>query len=622
MSNQDASLAQVFQLALSHHRAGRFAEAGYLYRQILSQAPEHVESLYGLGGVSLDMRRLDQAIEFFGRAAKLKPDDWNCHQSLGVALSMQGRYAEAIASYHRALSLRRDSPQLYCNLGNACICVGDNAGAIAAFRQALALQPDNPDAAANLAIALINSGELEQAMSCCRTAVERWPDLLVFHRLLGVAHRQGGELDESIASYRQALARRPDAKIHSDMLFTLHFHPDYDRRRLFEEHAAWSAFHARPLKSQIRPHGNDRSPDRKLRLGYVGFDLGDHPLGRFFLPLLENHDRERFEIFIYCDFLRPDKIAARLRARPGLVWRSTSGISDQDAAEVIRRDGIDILVDLSMHSNNSRILMFALKPAPVQATYLAYCSTTGLETMDYRLTDQYLDPPRRDDEYYSEKSVRLDCYWCYAAPEDAPPVGPLPATAKAFTTFGSLNEFTKLSPACFSLWWRLLRQIPNSRLLLHAKQGLHRQGTLERAAREGLDPARIAFVDRLPRESYFAQHNQIDIALDPFPWAGGATTCDALWMGVPVVSLAGDTAVSRGGMSILSTIGLAALVADNHDRYMQIATELATDLPRLAAMRATMRERMRNSCLMDAPAFARNIEAAYRGMWEAWCAGT
>ena len=541
--------------------------------------------------------------------------DWSSHLSQGNALAAQGRYAEAVQSYQRGLSLRRDSPQLFSSLGDALVCIGDNAQAIAAYSQALALKADDAQTVANLSIALINNGELEQAIRCCKQAASLWPDILVFYRLLGVACRQAGELDESIEWYRRALARQPDAKIHSDLLFTLHFHPGYDSRRLYEEHAAWNRLYAKPLTARNRPHENPRTSDRRLHIGYVVFDLGDHPLGRFFLPLLENYDRTRFEVFCYCDFVRPDAIAARLRAQPGVVWRTIPGMADEQVAEMIRVDRIDIAVDLSMHSNNSRILMFALKPAPVQLTYLAYCSTTGLETMDYRFTDRFLDPSTRDESCYSEKSIRLNSYWCYTAPEDAPAVGPLPASSNGYVTFGSMNEFTKISPECFSLWCRLLRELPSSQLVLHAKEGTHRQKTLERAAREGIDPNRITFVGRQPRSEYFAQYNRLDIGLDPFPWTGGATTCDALWMGVPVVSLMGETAVSRGGLSILSSIGLNDLVALDAQQYLRIATDLARDLPRLAQLRSTLRQRMQPSPLMDAKRFAADVDEAYRKMW-------
>jgi len=289
-------------------------------------------------------------------------------------------------------------------------------------------------------------------------------------------------------------------------------------------------------------------------------------------------------------------------------------------AQLIREDQIDILVDLTMHTAWNRMLLFARKPAPVQVTYLAYCSTTGLDTMDYRLTDPHLDPPGTNDAYYSEESIRLpETYWCYSADEPSPQIGPLPALNAGEVTFGCLNNFCKVSPDTLDLWIQLLRVTPKSRLILHAHEGSHRQRVWDLLDHQGIDPRRLKFVGRVPLSEYFKLYNQIDVGLDPFPCNGGTTTCDALRMGAAVVTLAGRTAVGRAGVSVLRNIGLPELIAETPQQYVQIATDLAQDLPRLAELRRTLRARMQASPLMDAPRFARNIEAAYRLMWRNWC---
>ena len=296
------------------------------------------------------------------------------------------------------------------------------------------------------------------------------------------------------------------------------------------------------------------------------------------------------------------------------------GLSDEELAAAVHQDRIDMLVDLTMHMAHNRMLVFARKPAPVQVTYLAYCGTTGLDTIDYRLTDPYLDPPGADEQFYSEQSIRLpETYWCYRPAVDSPPVGPLPALAAGRLTFGCLNNFCKVTEPTLAAWCRLLRVLPDSRLLLHAARGSHRDRVRAILAEQGVSSDRLVFVDGVPILEYLRLYEQIDVALDPFPYGGGSTTCDALWMGVPVVSLAGKTAVGRSGLSILSNIGLPELIASDVDQYVRIAAELAADLPRLAALRATLRERMQKSPLMDAPRFARNVEAAYREMWRRWC---
>jgi predicted O-linked N-acetylglucosamine transferase (SPINDLY family) len=295
-------------------------------------------------------------------------------------------------------------------------------------------------------------------------------------------------------------------------------------------------------------------------------------------------------------------------------------MSDAELTELIRQDRIDSLVDLSAHTAGNRMLVFACKPAPVQVTWLAFCGSTGLDTVDYRLTDPYLDPPGVEEPYYTEQSIRLpESYWCYRPATDTPPLVPVPAMATGQVTFGCLNNFCKVNAATLDAWGRLLAAVPQSRLLLHCRPGDHRQRVGQAVAAHGVDTARLAFVDLLPTHDYFLAYQQIDIALDPFPYGGATTSCDALWMGVPVVSLAGERAVGRAGLSILSNLGLAELVGRDVEQYVQIAAELARDLPHLTALRATLRQRMQQSPLMDAPRFARNLEAAYRTMWRRWC---
>jgi len=339
------------------------------------------------------------------------------------------------------------------------------------------------------------------------------------------------------------------------------------------------------------------------------------------LPLLANHDREQVEIFCYSGVTTPDAMTDRLRCF-GDTWRTTVGIPDDELSRLIRDDGIDILVDLSLFTAGTRITAFASKPAPVQVTYLAYCSTSGMAAMDYRFTDPYLDPSGAErDALYSESSYRLPrTYWCYSAPQEAPEIGPPPAETNGFITFGCLNNFAKVTPTMIECWGKLLLSITESRLLLHSFEGSHRERVRKQLEQLGVDPSRVDFVARLPMKEYFEQYNKIDIALDTFPFAGGTTTCDALWMAAPVVSRAGQTAVSRAGLSILSNLGMPEWVADDPEQYISIASGLARDIPRLSELRQTLRQRMLGSPLMDAAAFTRDVESAFRQMWRQWCA--
>ena len=335
---------------------------------------------------------------------------------------------------------------------------------------------------------------------------------------------------------------------------------------------------------------------------------------------MEAHDHDRFEIFCYSSVLNADGMTDLIRARTD-VWRDVPALSDEQLARAIRDDRIDILVDLTMHMSGSRLLAFAYKPAPVQVTYLAYCSTTGLDAMDYRLTDPYLDPPGENDRFYSEKCAYLpETYWCYRPSDETPEVSRLPALDAGCVTFGCLNNFSKVSQPALSAWCRLLGTLPGSRLILHAPSGSHRQRALDFFAGQGVASDRVSFSPTLPENEYLAVYQGIDVALDPFPYAGGTTTCDALWMGVPVTSLAGQTAVGRAGVSILSNVGLADLVARDVEGYVRIAAGLAGNLERLGELRATLRRRMQRSPLMDARRFAHNVETLYREFWEHWCA--
>jgi predicted O-linked N-acetylglucosamine transferase (SPINDLY family) len=333
-----------------------------------------------------------------------------------------------------------------------------------------------------------------------------------------------------------------------------------------------------------------------------------------------------------------DWLTDQLKARAD-VWRSTIDLSDERLAQLIRDDKIDVLVDLTMHMRGSRLLAFARKPAPVQVPYLAYAGTTGLEVMDYRMSDPYLDPlpiadfrlpneemgyagvvPFSREPFYSEKTARLRSYWCYQPSERAPQSGEPPAIANGHVTLGCLNNFSKVNVHVLNAWARILAQVPDSKLLLYAPQGKSRHRVEAFLSQQNVDPRRLQFVDlTLPVERYLEHYRQVDIALDPFPYPGGTTSCDALWMGVPLVTLAGRTAISRSGLSILSNMGLAELVATEVEQYIRLATELAGNAARLSDLRATLRDRMRSSPLMDPAGFAKDVEAAYRAMWRAWC---
>jgi predicted O-linked N-acetylglucosamine transferase (SPINDLY family) len=476
----------------------------------------------------------------------------------------------------------------------------------------------------NLGNMLMRWGRPEEAETRCRAAVALSPEDAEPYTNLGNALKERGELDAAIDSYRRAAELRPDlSALHSNLLLTLHYHPDYSAEDLAREHRRWAERHVAPLASRRRPHSNDRRPDRRLRIGYVSADFREHSVARFMLPILEAHDRDQVEVYAYSDVTRPDAVTRAVRSNVD-AWRNVCTANDAQVAELIRGDAIDVLVDLAAHSGRNRLLAFAEKPAPVQATYLAYCSTTGVDAIDYRLTDRFLDPPGADLSPYTERSIRLpDCYWCYAAPTAAGGGAPIDnERIPGPPTFGCLNNFAKVTPAALRLWARLLLRVTEARLLLYARPGNHRDRVLRTMRDTGVAESRIAFVDAQPFEDYLRTYREVDVALDPFPFCGGTTTCDALWMGVPVVSLTGRTAVSRAGSSLLSNAGLKDLVASTEAQYADLAAALLRDRRRLAELRRGLRPRLESSPLMDVPRFTRHLETAFRGMWREWCRGS
>jgi predicted O-linked N-acetylglucosamine transferase (SPINDLY family) len=368
----------------------------------------------------------------------------------------------------------------------------------------------------------------------------------------------------------------------------------------------------------MEARGMEREKGGRIRVGYISPDFRSHPIGRFLLPLFGHHDHGKFEIFAYSDVIKEDEVTLRLRGGAE-HWRNIVGRSDGEVAGQIRADEVDILVDLTMHMQGSRLRVFARKPAPIQVTYLAYCSTTGMAAIDYRLTDAHLDPPEIATPAYREKSIRLGTYWCYEAPGEAPGVEVVPPSVRAgHVTFGSLNNFCKVSPGCLELWMEILREAPGSEFIMHVRPGSHREELLRKFNAGGIDGGRIHFVTNLPLREYFETYGRIDIGLDPFPYTGGTTTCDALYMGVPVVTLgpAGSAAVHRSGVSLLRTAGMPELIAETGEGYVRIAGELARDAGRLAELRKGLRGRMERSRLMDAVEFARDVEGAFGKMRE------
>jgi predicted O-linked N-acetylglucosamine transferase (SPINDLY family) len=609
-------------LGNSLQKKGQLDEAIAACRRAIALNPNLARAHNSLGDALKNKEQPDEAIASYREAIRLKPDFAEAHNNLGNALKDKRQFDEAMASYRQAIRLKPDLAMAHSNLGNVLTEMRQHDQAVAACRQAIRLKPDLVVAHGILGNALAELNQLDEAVASHRQAIRLKPDFAEVHGNLASALKDLGQLDEAIASYRQAVRLKPGfAEAHSNLLLALNYHPDIDAHAVLAEHRTWSDQFASPLAGEITSHANERSPDRRLRVGYVSADFRHHSIGYFLLPLLEHHDREILEIFCYSCAPRADDLTARIK-RSCDTWRDIRDLADPAVAQLIRSDGIDILVDLSGHTGGNRLRAFARKPAPIQVTYLGYANTTGMTAIDFRLTDALADPPGMTDELNVEKLWRLPaCAWCYDPLEAAPDIHPRP---NGPITFGCFNAFAKINRKMVAIWAELLRRVAGSRLLLKsagAGEASSRSRLTDQFAECGISGDRIEMRGKIEdSRGHLELYGRLDVALDTYPYHGTTTTCEALWMGVPVVSLAGRTHVSRVGVSLLHNVGLPELIAETPQQYVQIAADLATDLPRLAELRRTLRPRMRASVLMDAPRFARNIEAAYRQMWRNWCA--
>jgi len=644
-------------LGLVFRAQRRFEEATDCLKQAISIDPGLANAHYSLGLLLQDQGKLIDAAANYQKALQFRPDFPEVHLSLGTAFYQLGKLSDAEACFNRAIALRPGFAEAYLCLADNHCKLGKFQNAIDAYRGALSLIPDHAAVHNNLGMLLRNQNRHDEAIAhlnraisinpayaeaynnlglvlrernrhkeaerALRQAISLNPQLANAHVSLGAVLQDGGQLDEAIECFRNALAVQPrHAVALTNLLLALNYSSRYSAEEIFREHLKFAEIHSAAIAAASTSFANERDPERRIRVGYVSADFRAHSVAYFFEPLLVNHDTARFEIFCYSNHPIEDQVTRRLKAHGG-QWRNIAALPDEEAAGLIRQDGIDVLVDLAGHTGGNRLSLFARKPAPVQVTWLGYPNTTGLPTMDYRITDVYAEPEGLTDHLYTEKLYRLPEVFCgYLPKEGSPePAGDAPAFHNGYVTFGSFNNFNKVSPPVVELWAKILNTLPAAKLLLEAP-GLGapecRQTGVERCKKFGIGERRLELLERSPSNQYWLYH-RADICLDPFPCNGGTTSCDALWMGTPLVTLAGKTFVSRMGVSLLSNVGLSELIAQTPEEYLAIATKLATDLDYLREIRHGLRERVAKSPLLDMPGFTRRMEAAYREMWRKWC---
>ena len=586
---RQVSVADAMQLAGMFIQRSMHQRARDIFQIILSADPENGEAMFFIGLVFHMEKQSEIGLPWMLRGVAKLPGASQLHYNLGKVYSDLQRYPEAIAAYRRALQINPKNIEAQCNVGGMLEQSGEYSQAIAAYRKAIGINPSHPEAHNNLGLILRQLGKFEEAMESFKRAIQAQPAGLSFMQ---------------------------------NLISTMNYMPHMECGEIFNAHQkfgqqlelASKPFAARPIGISETEHA------RRLRIGYVSPDFKQHAVAHFIEPVLANHQKDGFEIFCYSNNPIVDATTRHLQS---LVphWRDITGMTDQEAAQKIRDDGIDILVDLAGYTNLNRLMIFTLKPAPVQATWIGYPNTTGLSRMDYRITDTLSDPIGQTDSLHTEKLARLpDCFSCFAPPKESPEVGALPARNNGEIMFGSFNNLTKINDHVIATWARILVRMPGSRLTLKYKSlktDSMQELVYAEFAKHGVTRDRLVFLSQTDSKmEHMSQYNCIDIGLDPFPYNGTTTTCDALWMGVPVITLAGRSHVGRVGVSQLTNIGLPELIGHNEDDYVDIAVALANDLPRLAALRSGLRERLRASPLMDAPRFTRNLEAAYREMFK------
>ena len=642
-----------FLLGLTLHARGRLAEAAEAFAAVAAADPGHAESRFMLGLIDQQQRHLPAAVDHYratlaidpgharaannlGRAlldggdvaaglAVLRdvvarhPNHAGGHLNLADALRLSGDRRAAMAAYERAVAVDPTSAPAHAGLGAAVAEVGRLADAADLLRHAVALDPRSATAHYNLARVLQDLAHLDGAAAHAARAIELRPDHADAWRTVGNLHGLAGDVPAAIAAQRRALDLRPDLPGgHSNLLLSLNYLPDVPPAAVADAHRDWARRSADPLSIATAadaqtPRMYIRGSDRPLRIGYVSADFRTHPVATFIRPLLAAHDPAAVDVTCYASVVRPDATTERLRASVPR-WRDIAPLADAAAADLIRRDDIDVLVDLGGHTAGNRLGVFARRPAPVQASYLGYPATTGMAAMDYRLTDAVADPPGATEPFHTERLARLaGGAWAYAPPAAGPAVSPPPSIASGFVTFGSFNNLPKLTPAVLATWAAILAAVPGSRLVLKA---IGLAGATGRAYvgrhLTGVDPARV---DLLPWTQDAASHlhlyGRVDVALDPFPYNGTTTTCESVWTGVPVVTLAGRSHAGRVGASLLTHAGLGELVADTADGYVRLAVDLAADAGRRVDLRRSLRPRLLASPVGDVARLARAVERAY-----------
>lgn len=609
-----------------YHALGETEAALYFFSRGCELHPDTPLFQNNRGLVLRESGRLSEALEAFAAAIALNPDYYLPWYNMGLVRQDQQSATEAIHCYKKALQLNPRHLASYTNLGLLQAQQVNFAAAVETYEQGLAVYPNDTKLLSSVSSALTELGLYGKALAYCNRALVLAPDQTELLTIKGIASYKTGKAVEAVQCFRKAMSLTDDTvsgrRLYDNILLAMHYTNRYSAEEIAEEHRQWARLFASGHFPALLPAKAD-DPQRPLQIGYVSPDFCAHPVAFFIEPILASHDQVSHKIFCYANVSRPDNITAQLQLLP-VVWRDISSLDDAKCAELIRNDGIDILVDLAGHTCQNRLPLFTLKPAPLQVTWLGYPDTTGIAAIDYRFSDEVADPIGMTERHHSEELVRLPgTFLCFRPPANAPAVTEQEHLIAGPLTFSSFNNLAKISPEMMAVWANILLQVADANLLIKAF-GLEdesvRQEIRDVFRSCGIPDERVVLSGRTPNVlSHLTMLSQTDIALDSFPYNGTTTTCEALWMGVPVVTLSGSTHVSRVGASILRSVGLSELIARTENEYLEIAVHLAKNRELLAKYRRNLRNMMLNSTLLDATTFTRNLEQAYRTMWHRWC---
>ena len=596
---------------------GRLSESLAPSQKSVQLEPRDLEAHNNLGIILQELGRLNEAEVNFRKVITLKPDYAEAYSNLGVTLQELKKLDEAEVNFRKAIKLKPDYAEAYGNLGATLQELKKLDEAEVNFRKAIKLKPDYAEAHYNLGITLKEFGRLNEAEESYKQALIIKPNYAKAHNNLGGLLKQRGRLEEALASYNKAIKINTNyIDAYSNRNLCLNYSSLWSPLFIYQQHLEFEKQFVR-LKAEpsfVQPFKKDS--DERLRIGYVSADFKEHSVAFFFEPLLKNHNSHVVETFCYHNNIVVDATTKRLMAFCD-HWRSIFGITNQNVINLIKNDKIDILVDLSGHTAGNSLLVFSQKPSPVQVTWLGYPNTTGLSAIDYRFTDIIADPVGEADELHSETLLRLpNGFQCYKGNENIPVDKELPQKRREQITFGSFNNISKVTSTVVKTWSKILDKVPTSRLVLKLPTlDINTNYYHELFINEGISKERVEFFQRAPSfENHLSLYNMIDICLDPFPYNGATTTCEALWMGVPVITLLGDRHVGRVGASILTNVGLTDFIAHDINDYISLAIDMSFNTKYLKEIRETLRVRMQKAPLCDGISFASDVEIAYQDM--------